>query len=331
MKMNSVWYPVLESPRLTGPTPFVFFDQQLVLFRTEDGQPHAMQRSCPHRGFDLARGKVAGDFLVCPYHGWSFGAYGAGHSPGTPRLHCTAKSVAAAESHGFIWLRESGDQPLEESDAFKLLGVDGAKFCGAVLADFAGPIEVVIDNFNEIEHTGEVHGSFGYPTERMHEVEITWERLAQGKFFISSMGPQKPLGWWQRQFLKLSNNDYFYGTWTTTVAPSTSSYTNRWFTTKTKEVQRSFGLDLRIFYLPLTKQSTRLVAFVYTTNMVLFPILRLIFMHLIKREISYDQTIVAHLLDSTQALSGRRLGRFDAVLQELRKDQLAAAGAKVTS
>jgi phenylpropionate dioxygenase-like ring-hydroxylating dioxygenase large terminal subunit len=305
------------------PVPLTFLEQNLVLYRTAEGSPQALQRVCPHRGYDLAEGRVAGQHLVCPYHGWSFAADGSGHSPGTPRLICTIKSVAAAEHLGMIWLRESGDQPFEESDACRLLQVEGSRLCGPLVADFAGPIEVVVDNFNEIEHTGEVHGIFGYPTSRMDEVQISWSRLEQGKFSITSLGPQKPIGWPIRLALGISNSDYFSGKWITTVQPWTSAYIDRWYTSKTAEVERKFGLDLRIFYIPLSKDETRLVTFVYTSNLPFFPLLRPVLLEVIRREVSYDQNVVAHLLDPNQALSGRRLSRFDAVLQELRRDQLA--------
>jgi phenylpropionate dioxygenase-like ring-hydroxylating dioxygenase large terminal subunit len=325
MKLVSAWYPVMKSSELgEKPVPFNFLEQDLVLYRTAEGSPQALQRVCPHRGYDLAEGRVSGPYLVCPYHGWSFAADGSGHSPGTPRLVCTIKSVAAAEHLGMIWLCESSDHPFEESDAFRLVQVEGSRYCGEFVADFEGPIEVVIDNFNEIEHTGEVHGMFGYPTSRMNEVEISWERLETGKFSITSLGPQKPIGLPVRLALGLANTDYFSGKWITTVKPWTSAYIDRWYTSKAADSERKFGLDLRIFFLPLPKNRTRLVTFVYTSNLPFFPIARHILLEMIRKEVGYDQNVVAHLLNPEQTLSGRRLSRFDAVLQELRRDQLVA-------
>ena len=58
--------------------PLFFFDEHLVLFRTEDGQPHVTAAFCPHLGAHLGHGgKVEGNALVCPFHGWRFDGDGA--------------------------------------------------------------------------------------------------------------------------------------------------------------------------------------------------------------------------------------------------------------
>jgi vanillate O-demethylase monooxygenase subunit len=49
----------------------------VLLYRTADGMPVALQNRCPHRSFPLSRGKLEGDNVVCGYHGLTFGPDGA--------------------------------------------------------------------------------------------------------------------------------------------------------------------------------------------------------------------------------------------------------------
>ena len=43
------------------------------LYRGEDGDAHVLDAHCPHLGAHLAvGGKVEGECLRCPFHGWLF-------------------------------------------------------------------------------------------------------------------------------------------------------------------------------------------------------------------------------------------------------------------
>ena len=48
-----------------------------VLFRDSEGRAHCLSNTCVHRGGSLAGGKVRGDNVQCPYHGWEFDGTGA--------------------------------------------------------------------------------------------------------------------------------------------------------------------------------------------------------------------------------------------------------------
>lgn len=43
----------------------------LALFRTSDGQVHALEDRCPHRGGPISAGMVHGRRVTCPLHGWT--------------------------------------------------------------------------------------------------------------------------------------------------------------------------------------------------------------------------------------------------------------------
>jgi 3-ketosteroid 9alpha-monooxygenase subunit A len=57
--------------------PLKYFDQDLVLFRTEAGEAKVLDAFCPHLGAHLGYGgKVEGGCIRCPFHAWLFDGSG---------------------------------------------------------------------------------------------------------------------------------------------------------------------------------------------------------------------------------------------------------------
>src|SRR5258706_9233536 len=72
--LRRYWQPVALAEEMKGERPIKavrLFGENLVLFRTEK-QYGLMQRHCPHRGADLAYGRIEPDGLRCSFHGWKF-------------------------------------------------------------------------------------------------------------------------------------------------------------------------------------------------------------------------------------------------------------------
>jgi phenylpropionate dioxygenase-like ring-hydroxylating dioxygenase large terminal subunit len=47
-----------------------------VVFRDTQGKANCLANVCTHRGGNLAGGKIKGDCIQCPYHGWQFDGEG---------------------------------------------------------------------------------------------------------------------------------------------------------------------------------------------------------------------------------------------------------------
>jgi nitrite reductase/ring-hydroxylating ferredoxin subunit len=75
--LQQYWHPVIWSKDVTDkPVSVKLLDQPLVLWRV-NGTVSAFYDLCLHRGAALSLGWIDGDKLVCPYHGWNYGADGA--------------------------------------------------------------------------------------------------------------------------------------------------------------------------------------------------------------------------------------------------------------
>jgi phenylpropionate dioxygenase-like ring-hydroxylating dioxygenase large terminal subunit len=71
------WYPVVMTKDLRdAPARVRILGVDLVVFRDAAGGAHVLSNTCTHRGGSLADGKVRGDAIQCPYHGWRFAGSG---------------------------------------------------------------------------------------------------------------------------------------------------------------------------------------------------------------------------------------------------------------
>ena len=71
------WYAADWSKNLTAePRKVRMLGHDIVLYRDSKGVAHALSDTCIHRGAALSAGKVKGDCLACPYHGWRFAGDG---------------------------------------------------------------------------------------------------------------------------------------------------------------------------------------------------------------------------------------------------------------
>lgn len=95
-------------------------ETRLVLFRQRSGEVVALGDRCPHLGASLALGKVKGDCLSCPFHGWTFDSRGAcvdipALGDPTPRLgNLEIRHYPVREAGGLVWVfmaRHAGSMP----------------------------------------------------------------------------------------------------------------------------------------------------------------------------------------------------------------------------
>ena len=126
------WFMVAYSDELRAGdvVPIHYFGQDLVLFRTEDGQAHVLDAHCPHLGAHLGYGgKVRGQALVCPFHAWEWSGDGACLGiPYAKKIPPKARirSWTLVEKNGMllVWRHAKGEPPGWEIPDIPEIGSD---------------------------------------------------------------------------------------------------------------------------------------------------------------------------------------------------------------
>jgi phenylpropionate dioxygenase-like ring-hydroxylating dioxygenase large terminal subunit len=115
------WYPVATCDQVTNETPFRvrILSLDFVAFRDTEGNAHVLSDTCSHRGAALGEGKINGDCVQCPYHGWQYN--GAGKcmvipslgENGSPPARAKVDSYPVQEKYGIVFAF-LGDLPEDE-------------------------------------------------------------------------------------------------------------------------------------------------------------------------------------------------------------------------
>ena len=109
--LKNFWYACEFSSKITNkPKRITMLSQDFVLYRDSTGQVVALKDLCAHRGAALSLGKVEGDCIRCPYHGWKYNADGIcieipSNQPGV-LIHKRARvnTYPVQEKYGLVWL-----------------------------------------------------------------------------------------------------------------------------------------------------------------------------------------------------------------------------------
>jgi phthalate 4,5-dioxygenase len=111
--MRRYWIPAAKSEEVPtaggAPARVKLLGEQLVLFRSGDGELGLIDEFCPHRRASLAYGRNESGGLRCLYHGWKVACDGRViESPPEPPARTFAKKLSVAsypgrEAGGLIW------------------------------------------------------------------------------------------------------------------------------------------------------------------------------------------------------------------------------------
>src|SRR5215213_861555 len=155
-----------------------YFGEDIVLFRNDSGELRALDAYCGHMGAHLGRGgRVCGDRIVCPFHGWEWNTAGENTCipyQDRPNRAVRIRSWPVLERNEitYIWHELAGAAPTwEVPDVFETLGegVDGRSFHPAhphgEIRFGRRPLNpyVVLDNAADPAHFKTVHASNAIP------------------------------------------------------------------------------------------------------------------------------------------------------------------------
>jgi phenylpropionate dioxygenase-like ring-hydroxylating dioxygenase large terminal subunit len=260
----------------------------------------------------LSLGDVVGGRLRCRYHGWTFDRDGQGESPGTPKLHACVTPYDAVEANGAVWVK-----PKDCTAAFPHFDVAGYLPICTLRHRAPAPLELVVDNFCEIEHTPTTHAVFGYDLDRMAEVSVRFEPT-ETTVRVVNVGPPRWMNPALRWMIGVRKGFLFNDDWTTYFSPVYSVY-DHWWTDPAGGREARVRWRLYIFFTPLDERRTDVLTFAYARSRwpgpagALRPFRWLLRKHL-DREIRLDLRILGGLDSHETSLGGMKLSRFDRAL-----------------
>lgn len=167
--LRGCWHPVGYADAFAEqPKRVRLLGEDVVVWRDSQGTPHALRDLCIHRGTALSLGRVVGDRLMCPYHGWQYGADGAcklipqledpTRIPGKARVD----AYRCREQHGLVWV--AMDEPRWDLPDIPELQQDGWAIVQTGPYPWSADSSRQLENFTDFGHFPWVHpGLLGDP------------------------------------------------------------------------------------------------------------------------------------------------------------------------
>ena len=154
--MRMYWQPAALVGELDPARPIKalrLLGEDFVLFRDGQGAYGLLDRDCPHRGADLAFGRLEERGLRCAFHGWLFGTDGrCQETPAEPIGSPMCKRIKqrafpVVEKSGILWayLGEGEPPAFSDLDCFVAPGEFTFAFKGYMECNWLQALEVGID------------------------------------------------------------------------------------------------------------------------------------------------------------------------------------------
>ncbi|HKA70443.1 MAG TPA: aromatic ring-hydroxylating dioxygenase subunit alpha [Xanthobacteraceae bacterium] len=165
--LRRYWQPAALVDEFSGNRPMKalrLMGEDLVLFRDDKGRYGLLGRACPHRGTDLAYGRLEDGGLRCAFHGWLFDVDGKClETPAEPagsnlcaNIHQTAYPVVEKSGVLFAYLGPGAPPEFPHFDCFVAPSTHTFAFKGMIDCNWLQSLEVGIDP----AHTSFLHRFF---------------------------------------------------------------------------------------------------------------------------------------------------------------------------
>ena len=185
MFMRNAWYAALWAKDLADkPVGRTFLNEKLVLFRRGSGAAAALEDRCCHRAAPLSLGEVAGEHLVCGYHGLKYDAQGSCvEIPGQAQVPASAKvrSYPVQEKWNVVWLWMGDPAKADASKIPELPWLQDPKW--AITPGYIhmkANYQLIIENLLDLTHIRYVHRKTLSGDPREATTPSKTERIAGG-------------------------------------------------------------------------------------------------------------------------------------------------------
>jgi phenylpropionate dioxygenase-like ring-hydroxylating dioxygenase large terminal subunit len=163
MALRRCWQPVARIQDLDrGPQRAILLGQALAVFLTESGKPAVIADRCAHRGASLSMGKVRGEGIQCPYHGWEWDG-GGGSCTRIPSLAEQGQIPPGARIAAFPVRKQWGlvwsalEEPLGDPPTVPWFRPDRWIWGHGSPFELPVGLGVMIENFRDVAHFSFVH------------------------------------------------------------------------------------------------------------------------------------------------------------------------------
>lgn len=163
--LKNKWYAVLDSKELKSNKPVKAkrFGKDLVFWRKSNNEVACLDDLCVHRGVSLSLGKVKGNCIACPFHGFEFNENGkcsfipANGKDAIISSNYATKSYKVKEKHNLIWFWYGEEQEFyPEIEFFEFLTEDFSY--GSTYKDvFQTHFTRCVENQLDVAHLSFVH------------------------------------------------------------------------------------------------------------------------------------------------------------------------------
>lgn len=183
---RNAWHPVASSDALVRRHIFhgQLLNQEMAIWRADDGHVNAWENRCLHRGVRLTLGTSNGDELQCQYHGWRYASQSGmctfipAHPARTPPRKLCQRVYPAVERYGLVWSSLASSPDPSNIPDMKWLG-KGALVLRPIPIN-APPVRV-LDQLNEY---------FSASTES-HDLELIDRRQTWVAFRVTALSTRK--------------------------------------------------------------------------------------------------------------------------------------------
>lgn len=153
-----------------------YFGRELVAFRTESGEVNILDAYCPHLGAHLGHGgKVNGESVVCPFHGWEYN--GEGRCSRVPYANRKVtdkpliKSWPTLERNGIIFMYYGATEPPPERDVPEVPEFNDEEWSGYTKRRHVVDVNILEMTENSVDRA---HFLFVHKTKNIPESSLDW-------------------------------------------------------------------------------------------------------------------------------------------------------------
>jgi nitrite reductase/ring-hydroxylating ferredoxin subunit len=208
--MRMYWQPAALMDELEGERPIrpvKLLGESFVLFRDQNGRHGLIDRDCPHRGADLAFGRLENGGLGCAFHGWLFDVEGRClETPAEPVGSSLCKNIRqraypVVAKGGILWayLGEGEPPAFPEIDCFAAPDAYTFAFKGLIGCNWLQALEVGIDP---------AHASFLHRFFEDEDPAVAYGKQFRGTSANSDMPMTKVLREYDRPIINVEQTEY---------------------------------------------------------------------------------------------------------------------------